>query len=138
MAELDLQKMRELVEVGFTKYSGIKVTHLEEGRAVCEMEITANHLNPLHTVHGGAVYSLADVVGGISTRTLGGNPTTGSSTINYMRPTIGCTKLIGDARVLKLGKTISVVEIAIYDQNNREVARVMSNYFDLGDTKPQN
>ncbi len=137
MSDNKLETIVKLSDVGFTHYSGCRLTATEAGRATGEMEITKNHENPYGAVHGGAIFTLADNVGGCAVRTLGGVPTTCTSTINYMRPTFGCTKLVADAKVLKHGANTAVVDISIYDQGNTEVAHVLATYFDVKDKYPK-
>ena len=51
---------------GFGKEVGIKFVDISEGYAKCEIEIDERHLNPGKSVHGGCIYTLADIVGGVA------------------------------------------------------------------------
>lgn len=44
----------------FAKHSGIELVEVGEGRAVTCMEIQPYHFNAAGTVHGGAIFTLAD------------------------------------------------------------------------------
>lgn len=44
----------------FAKMCGITIVAVSPGHAICEMPITPNHLNGLQSVHGGAIFTLAD------------------------------------------------------------------------------
>lgn len=46
----------------FAKYCGIELLEVSEGRAKARMKLTENHLNGLAMAHGGAVFTLADLV----------------------------------------------------------------------------
>ncbi len=44
----------------FVECCGIRLTHVGDGEATSQMEITPNHLNGMGTVQGGAIFTLAD------------------------------------------------------------------------------
>ena len=66
---LDLEMHRKIRNNNntFAKVNGIEAIELKEGYAVAKMEITPDHYNPLDTVHGGAILTLADVAASYST-----------------------------------------------------------------------
>ena len=126
--------MKELEKVcmtGYINYSGMKATAAWEGHAEGKIEIEPHHLNPAGGLHGGLVFALMDTVGGFATVTLGVLPTTLSSTINYLRPTMGTKTLTAKADVIKHGRNVSVVQIDLYDDKDVLVASGVGNYCDL-------
>ena len=44
----------------FAKHNGMTITEVREGYARAEMELQPYHLNGARTVHGGALFTLAD------------------------------------------------------------------------------
>ena len=46
----------------FAQHVGIELLEVEPGRATGRLRITQAHLNGLQTVHGGAIFTLADFV----------------------------------------------------------------------------
>ncbi len=46
----------------FAKHSGIELLEIAPGRAKAKMAITDAHLNGVNMVHGGAIFTLADLV----------------------------------------------------------------------------
>jgi acyl-CoA thioesterase len=46
----------------FARHSGIELLEIGEGRAKARMAITDSHLNGVNVVHGGAIFTLADLV----------------------------------------------------------------------------
>lgn len=131
----EVMKLTNICEMGFTAYSGIKVTAIEEGYAEGMIEIEEHHLNPRDTVHGGLLYVLTDTIGGLATRTVNGMyafvPATASSSISYLKPTIGTKKLIAKAHVIKFGRRLSVVQTDVYDENDVHLATSLSNYSNI-------
>lgn len=45
---------------GFGPLIGLRMTGRDQGSSECELEVTPRLLNPHGTIHGGAVYSMAD------------------------------------------------------------------------------
>ena len=131
----EVSKMTTICETGFTAYSGIKVGKLAEGYAEGVIEVQEHHLNPRGTIHGGLLYVLTDTIGGLATRTVNGMdhfvPSTASSSISYLKPTIGTKKLIAKANVIKFGRRLSVVQTNVYDENDTLLATSLSNYANI-------
>lgn len=114
---------------GFADANGIRVTALSETCGVGEMELTPRHLNPNGTVHGGALYSLADTVAGSEAiacaMAKSGQSveeiscTTVTGTFHYLRAARG-SKLICTATCRKIGRTLSVIDVSITDDRGEE------------------
>jgi len=116
---------------GFVAATGIKCTEVKEGYAVGEIVITPEHLNPIGTVHGGAIFTLADTIGGIAAISRGGNCTTVSSDIVYLSPTMNSKKIIAISQEIKHGKRMSTIDTLIIDDNDTKIAKVMGVYYYL-------
>ncbi|MGN0203224.1 MAG: PaaI family thioesterase [Coprococcus sp.] len=115
----------------FIRNIGIEITDGDFGYCRGEMKVEEHHKNPLGTVHGGCLYTLADTLGGFAAATYGFGGPTLSGNMYFMRPTLGVEKLICEARVIKNGKRIRVVEAIIYGDKGEEIARCMLEYMDL-------
>ena len=116
----------------FGKSAGIEITDGSVGYCRGEITIDKRHMNPLGTVHGGCLYTLADTVSGFAAGSCGSTagPTL-SGNMYFLRPTMGVNKLICEARVIKNGKRIRVVEATIYGDNGAEIARSVMEYMDM-------
>jgi uncharacterized protein (TIGR00369 family) len=104
---------------------GFRVTSVERGESVVEMESTPEHANPMGTLHGGVLCSIADSAMGIahaSTLEEGETGTTLELKINFLRP-VWSDRLRAVGKVIKPGRTISLVECDIFDSKDRLVAR---------------
>lgn len=107
---------------------GFHVAEVRPGEAVIEMETTPEHFNPMGTVHGGVLCSIADSAMGIAHASTLGEGETGTTLelkINFVRP-VWSDKLRAIGKVTKAGKTISLVECDVLDSKNRLVARSSS------------
>ena len=116
----------------FGKNIGIKILSVSPGCAKGEININKNHLNPVNSVHGGCIFTLADSVGGVAAWSRGNHVVTTSSNITYLNPALECEKLIGIAKEIKYGKKILVYEVEVYDERDKLIAKVTNSYYNLG------
>lgn len=128
-----LMRARERAERNdkFIELLGIRIVDIDEGYCKGEMLIESKHLNPLGTVHGGCLYTIADTVGGFAAATLGMAGPTLSGNMYFLRPTMGIKHLTCEGRVIKNGKRIRVAETIIYGDEGTEVARCTLEYMDV-------
>lgn len=77
----------------FIELIGIKIIEADEGYCKAELEVDDRHLNPLGTVHGGCLYTLADTVAGFAAASCGFEGPTLSGNMYFLRPTMGVKKL---------------------------------------------
>ena len=130
MTEL-LETIREEAMKGYTEYSGIELTEVGEGYAAGRVVIEPHHLNPSGAVHGGIIFCLGDVIGGIACRMTDSLPVTVSSTISYMKPMLGDKVIYAEARVLKSGKTTMFAEISILNEHKEEAVKLQAVYYNM-------
>ena len=115
--------------IGNNNYNVIKV---EEG--YCELEgiISETSYNNMNIVHGGYIFGLADTAAGIAALSsvfgIDVNIVTVDASINYFKPAKG-EKLIAKAKTIKPGKTISVIEVEIYNDKNDMVAKTSMTFY---------
>lgn len=119
---MDFEKLKELRNVGFNREVGIVTAAISEGYARVEVEIGSQHVNPIGSVHGGVLFTIADTTAGAAATSRGRYMTTMSSSMNFLRPAIGCKKLTGESREIKVGKQVCVYEVTITDETGREIA----------------
>lgn len=111
----------------FSYESGIRVTHVEPGLARGVLRAGPNSVNPHGMVHGGAMATLADTVGGCCACSTGDHCVTSSSTLEFLRPARG--DLFCEATPKKLGRQLSVIQIAITDARGKTVATGTFTFF---------
>jgi acyl-CoA thioesterase len=104
------------------KFWSIEPLECEQGHGKAQMTITENHINGLGIVHGGALFTLADITM-IMTITGGGNHcVTLSSNISYLNPArIG--PLVAEAILISETKKIAHIEVAVNDGEGILVCR---------------
>ena len=110
------------------KLLGLTITSSGAGLATVEFEASARYANPMGTLHGGVLCDLADAAMGVaylSTLAEGESATTIELKINFLRP-VWNAKLRADARVVRAGKVVGLIECDILDERRRLVARASS------------
>ena len=111
----------------FSYENGIEVTHVEPGLARGVLRAGPHSINPHGMVHGGAMATLADTVGGCCACSTGGNCVTSSSTMEFLRPAQG--DLFCEATPKKLGSKLSVIQVVITDSRGKTVATGTFTFF---------
>ena len=105
-----LEKVFPQIDNDFT------VVSLSVDEVVVRMNVQTRHLRPGGTVSGPAMFALADVSYYIATLALIGPEAltvTTNCSIDFMRKP-AATDMIAKARVLKLGRTLSVGDVLLY------------------------
>jgi uncharacterized protein (TIGR00369 family) len=100
----------------FIEELGIKLVRVAPGEAETSLEIHDAHRQQDGFVHAGVQATIADHTGGAAAATLfaeGQYPLSAEFKINFLRVADG-TSLMCRSRVLKPGKTLSVVESEVY------------------------
>lgn len=130
---MDYKKLMEFRNSasGLRKELGLQVVEVSAGYARMEMDIDERHVNPIGSVHGGAIFALADSAGGTAAMSRGSFVTTVDGSIHYLNPAINVKKLIADTRELKAGKNILVYDVAVRDEKGQAIAEAHMTYYSL-------
>ena len=118
----------EIEQPPVAKLIGFKLESISEGTSVMTLEADQRHANPMGTLHGGILCDISDAAMGIAYASLlgeGESFTTLELKINFLKP-IWKASLRAEAKVVRAGKTIGLVECTITDQKGDLVARVSS------------
>ena len=105
----------------FNSNNGIKLTELADNYASCRVELTPEAMNAQGFAHGGIVFSICDVAAGYAAASIDRRLVTQAANISFLRPAVG-SYLIAKAEPIKVGKSISVVEAKVFDDQERLVA----------------
>ena len=111
----------------FSYENGIEVTLVEPGLARGVLHAGPSSVNPHGMIHGGAMATLADTVGGCCACSTGGNCVTSSSTIEFLRPAQG--DLFCEATPKKMGSKLSVIQVVLTDTRGKTVATGTFTFF---------
>jgi uncharacterized protein (TIGR00369 family) len=113
------------------KQFGFELAVAEPGRVVLSMRVDARHLQIHDVVHGGVLAALADTAGGLATYMAyprGMRAATIEMKINYLEAVKGGT-VEADARVVRSGRHIAVVDCDVRDGDRRLVGKALMTFF---------
>jgi uncharacterized protein (TIGR00369 family) len=111
-----------------TRLIGFDLTAAGQGQASFSFHAEPRHANALGTLHGGVLCDVTDMAMGLAyatTLAAGESFTTIELKINFLRP-IWTGLLSANARVVKGGRTLGLVECDVLDDQQRLVARASS------------
>jgi acyl-CoA thioesterase len=106
----------------FAKLLGMEIVSAGDGKAVTRLVIRDDHLNAMDMVHGGVIFSLADLAFALACNSRG-VPSVGlSTTINYVKAGKAGDTLTAEAREVTLGKKVANYIVEIRDQTGEILA----------------
>ncbi|MBQ1681107.1 MULTISPECIES: PaaI family thioesterase [Agathobacter] len=129
---LDEEKLRKLYEVNpFNQTLGGEILEIKEGYAKGRLEMDARYENIYGGMHGGCLFTLADSLCGIAAATYGHYVTTLNGNINYLRAAKNCREVICEAQVVRMGRTIGVIDYTICGDDGTLFATGTFHYYAL-------
>ena len=109
---------------------GFQLVKGERGRAVFRMPVLDRHKQIHRVVHGGVMAMLADTAGGFAAflaEPEGTRVVTIEMKINFLEP-VADGAITADARVLRRGRTVSVVDCSVTDSGRRLVGKALMTF----------
>lgn len=126
-------EMEAFLDKVFPQVKGMfGIDHLDDDRLVMRLHAGEQHLRPGGTVSGPAMFGLADVAAYVATMARIGKEAlavTTNCSIDFMRKPVAGADVIAEARVLKLGRALSVTDVLLFSEGQPEpVARATLTY----------
>ena len=124
---LTLEKINEIFSLSpFIAFLGMRGTAVDyekmEFSATMPLRPEVERRKGTQQFHGGPLASFIDVVGDFAIGMMvGGGVPTMNLRIDYLRPATG-PMLKGTARVRRAGKTVAIIDIDVFDEQDRLVA----------------
>ncbi|HXW55021.1 MAG TPA: PaaI family thioesterase [Candidatus Cybelea sp.] len=129
---LAVDELRERLEASHTaRQFGFVLDEAEPGRVVLQMRVSEQHKQVHGVVHGGVIAALADTAGGLATYMAcprGRRVATVEMKINYLEA-VERGVLHADARVVRIGAHIAVVDCDVRDSDGRLVGKALMTFF---------
>ncbi|MGN0376907.1 MAG: PaaI family thioesterase [Suilimivivens sp.] len=114
------QILRKIIaENTFMQFLGIEFLEIKQGYAVARIKYKKELTNPYGTLHGGSLYSLADIAAGTAACMSGYYVTTVAGNLNFMLPAEGTEYIYCEAVQLRLGKHLAVFEVKLKDDEEK-------------------
>ena len=105
----------------YAELTGIKLLEVSEGRARAMLEINEKHLNGFGTVHGGAIFTLADFAFGAASNSHGTAAVAINSSISFFKA-VSAGILYADAKEISLHYKLASYVIDITNEKNELIA----------------
>lgn len=131
--KMDAQELESFMREVFDQVAeDFAVDHVEENEITMRLLTGHRHLRPGGTVSGPSMFALADVSAYLVTLAMIGPQAlavTTNCSIDFMRKPLAGVHLIAKAKLLKLGKQLSVTDVLIYSEgSDKPVARASLTY----------
>ena len=101
----------------FATLSNIEVVDVSPGKAITRMEVNDKHMNSIGTVHGGALFTLADFTFAVAANSHGTVTVAINANISYLKA-VQKGVLTAEARELSSGGRIGSYTVDVYDEAN--------------------
>ena len=105
----------------YAVFLGIELLELSDGYAKARLDIKEDHLNGHNIVHGGAVFSLADLAFAAASNSHGNVALAINASISYLKAAPGGS-LYAEARELSLNHKLATYAVDITNENNEKIA----------------
>ncbi len=105
----------------FAEYVGIELLEVAKGRAKAKLEIKKKHLNGVNIVHGGAIYTLADLVFAVASNSHGNVAVAINGSIAYLKAVTGGT-LFAEAKEVSINPKLATYKVSVTDERDNTIA----------------
>jgi acyl-CoA thioesterase len=105
----------------WAKEAGIKLMESSTGRAKVQMKVEKRHSNSHGSVHGGAIFTLADTAFALASNSHGIPAAAINAHISYVKSATGGT-LYAEAAESSLSPKIATYSVTVTDDNGNKIA----------------
>ncbi|HDM78639.1 MAG TPA: hotdog fold thioesterase [Deltaproteobacteria bacterium] len=105
----------------FAKHSGIELLEVSEGKAKAKMEIGEKHLNGVGLVHGGAIFTLADLAFAVASNSHGTAALAINVSIAYLKATTKGT-LFAEAEEVSRNPKLATYAVRVTNEDDELIA----------------
>jgi acyl-CoA thioesterase len=105
----------------FAEYVGIELVEVAKGKAKAKMEIKNHHLNAVKTVHGGAVFALADLVFAVASNSHGTIAMGINVSISYLKA-VKEGVIFAEAKEVSINPKLATYNVNVTDGSDDLVA----------------
>ncbi len=107
----------------------IEIMDMKLGYVKGKMMVTNEIMNPYGSIHGGCLYSLADIVTGLAACTYGVFSSTIDGSMEYIIPAMNTDYIICESVEIRQGKHVSLYEANIYDDKGQLVDKARFSFY---------
>lgn len=103
-------------------YLGIELVDVSKGTATSKMEIKEEHLNGINSVHGGAIFTLADFTFAVAANSHGTVTVAINVSISYMKAAFKGGILTATATEISINPKLGTYTVNVVDDNGDLIA----------------
>ena len=103
------------------QYLGIELLEVTEGEATSRMKVRDEHLNGIDTVHGGAIFTLADFTFAVAANSHGNVTVAINVNISFMKAAFSGT-LTANAREVSINPKLATYTVNVTDDDGNLIA----------------
>jgi acyl-CoA thioesterase len=122
----DLERLIE--RDSFARHLGVEILDCTGGHAKARMEIKPYHLNSLGSVHGGAIFSLADAALAVASNSHGTRAVAINVSISFFRAVTNGA-LIAEAREVAINSKLATYLVDIEQEGGNLIAQVQGTVY---------
>lgn len=115
----------------FMELCGIELKQKPDGSYVTTAEILPVHHNPYGMIHGGMLYTMADIAAGANARQTARHPVTLDSDFHFLA-NIPYGTITASAEPVRIGSSILVLRVSIDREDGTKLAEGTFTYYELG------
>jgi len=101
----------------FAQFNGIELVKIDKGCCELKMKIQKHHLNGANTLHGGAIFTLADVAFAVASNSYGDLALGVNANIDYFKA-IDSGEIVAKARELNRSRKLATYAVDIFHNEN--------------------
>lgn len=112
----------------FATAAGMQIDEMTDDYVICSVVLNESHQNALGGVMGGAIFTLADFAFAVMVNNIHRPTVAQNINITFLNSPKG-SKMFAKAVCKKDGRTTSVVNVDVYDEEDRPIALFTGNGF---------
>ena len=106
----------------FARHCGFELLEVKSGAATAKMEVQPFHFNGANTVHGGALFALADFVFAAAVNSRGQLALAINTSMAFINAALGGI-LVATAREVSCNRRLGVYQVEIHDEQGQLIAQ---------------
>lgn len=112
----------------FANHVGVRLLEVSEGYAKAELAINSHHLNGLGIAHGGAIFTLADLVFAAASNSRGADAVAVNISISYFKAEREGV-LTAEAKEISLNRKLATYFISVVNESGEKIAAMQGTAF---------
>jgi acyl-CoA thioesterase len=118
-----MDKLREFFKRDkFAELAGIELLEISPGKAKAKMKIGPQHLNGVDIVHGGAIFTLADLVFAAASNSHGTVAVAINASISFIKASSAGTTLFAEGREVACNPKLATYSIDVTNEAGEIIA----------------